>query len=311
MANNGTVVLSTPSSEYFALKVAQQLDLPMQNVIRKTFKGGEKYRRVEVDHRRELSGKNAIFVASTHTDENFLELLMLGSKLHQMGIEKKDYMIPFSGYSTMEREKIAGEVVMAKEYCRLLSLLPGSHQNWFWMFDLHKEDMIGFFEGDCRRRELYGEKYMIRAIESLQLDDFIIGSADMGRPKWIKTFAKHFGVEIALVDKDRDFEKINHTGIFGSVYGRWVVIYDDMIRSADTLMGAIDMYLAAGAKGIYVVTSHLAFNSPEIITLCENSPIIRLIGTNTHPMSQHPLVAKSKKIEVIDVTEKFSSELIH
>lgn len=120
------VVYSTEASEYFAKRIASQLGVPLGQVERKSFGDGERYLRLGVSRRGELLGKTAIIVGSTHKDEDFLEILRVGGRLSQE-TDRRIFVIPFFGYSTMEREVEAGEVVAAKENIRLLN---PEHRPW-------------------------------------------------------------------------------------------------------------------------------------------------------------------------------------
>jgi ribose-phosphate pyrophosphokinase len=169
---------------------------------------------------------------------------------------------------------------------------------------------VHYFEGECLRFELYAEPILTAAISELNLSNFMFGSADLGRPLWVETFAKKFGTKLALVRKSRDSGEPEVTGVVGKVNGRTVVIYDDMIRSAKTLVGAAEAYLAKGALDIYAVSSHLALTGEEAIALLEKSPIKKIISTNSHSMSQHRKVAGSSKFVVKDVSGLFLDAIL-
>lgn len=159
MNKDNVVIFSTKASLYFAELIAKGLGLPaVSHIERDVFGDGEQYYRLGINEREELFGKEVIFVGSTHTDADFLELYRVGCALVGYGAVRRIFVIPFFGYSTMERAVLPGEVVVAKTNARILSNIPNSGLgNVFLMLDLHVSGLVHYFEGDCLRFELYAE----------------------------------------------------------------------------------------------------------------------------------------------------------
>lgn len=174
MENTNTVMLTTRASRYLALGIAKHLNVGFYGTHREIFGGGENYFRIDVPQRTSLMGKDIIFVGSTHTDEDFSELYRVGCALAGYGARKRIFVIPFFGYSTMERAVNPGEVVTAKTNARILSSIPNvGLGNTFLMLDLHKASIVHYFEGDCVRSELYTENILMDAIKELGVNNFI------------------------------------------------------------------------------------------------------------------------------------------
>jgi len=303
---NNLLIYSSAESEYFSKLVAKGLGIEPGRIIRDKFSDGELYYRIDIDDRAALFNKTAIVVASTHNDQVFDELEKIGSTLAGLGTKKRIFVIPFFGYSTMERAVKPGEVVSTKINAQRLSAIPNSSEgNIFLMLDLHVSGIVHYFEGDCLRYELYAEKILNEAIKELKLDNFIVGTADLGRTKWVEAFASKFETEIVFIRKSRYFKETEVLDVIGDVAGKNVLIYDDMTRSGDTLIKAANAYLSKGANKVYAVLSHLAFSNEEIIKKMEDSPIEKIISTNSHPMSEHPFVKDSKKFIIKDISGEF------
>jgi len=304
-------IYSTSDSAYFAKLIANQLGIIPSEIIRGQFGDGELYHRLALSDYHELAGKTAIFVASTDTDESFNELEKIGTTLAELGTSRRIFVIPYFGYSTMERAVKPGEAVTAKINARRLSQIPNSDVgNVFLMLDLHVSGILHYFEGDCLRYELYSEKILANALTELKLKDFIFGTADLGKTKWTETFANKFSTDMVFIRKSRDYKKTKVLDVIGDVKGKTIIIYDDMTRSGGTLTEAARAYLKRGAVKIYAVLSHLALNDKTIITKLNSSPIAKIISINSHPMSQHPLVKRSKKFIIKDVSPEFVQVII-
>ncbi|MBI5732413.1 ribose-phosphate pyrophosphokinase [Candidatus Jorgensenbacteria bacterium] len=305
-----TLIFSTAASLYFAKLLARHLGIGTREIETTVFGGGEIYYRLGLTDFTELFGRNVIFVGSTHSDLEIEELYRVGCSLAMYGAQRRIFVVPFFGYSTMERAKLPGEVVTAKIIARKFSSIPNTgFGNVFLFMDLHTPGLVHYFEGDCMRSELYAEPVLVRSIKEHCVNPKVFGSADLGRPAWVRRFAKHFGARLVFIDKEREGEKVRPTAVIGNVRGSTVFIYDDMLRSGDTLIQGAEAYLTHGAERTLGVVSHAAFNDEKAIAYIEESPIEKIITTNTHPMSQHPRIGSSDKFIVSDVSPIYAATI--
>ncbi len=332
MQKENIMIFSSNSGEYFAKLIAARLGVPMVNIERKSFNDGEKYYRLDMetvstlegnginDMQHDLQDACVIYVAPLVTDTDLLELYRIGCTLSMNGTRKRYFVVPFLGYSTMERCVIPGECVTAKENVRMLSAIPNSASgNIFMLLDLHVSGLLHYFEGPCIRLEMYAEAVLIEGIKKLGLPSkivdgaetaFMFGSADLGRPKWVATFASIFHTELALISKTRRMDQTQVQAVIGDVADRCIVIYDDMTRSGGTLMHAATAYLQRGATRVFAVLSHFALCNEDVIDQLLASDIERIVTTNSHPMSQHPKVtANPDRFIVMDVSGVFADRV--
>eukprot|EP00033_Pygsuia_biforma_P002995 GCRY01003296.1.p1 GENE.GCRY01003296.1~~GCRY01003296.1.p1 ORF type:complete len:333 (+),score=55.54 GCRY01003296.1:149-1147(+) len=309
ITSSNTLVFSTAASAYFADLIAQKLNFQRGTIIRKTFGDGESYYRIKIEKRTDLLNRDAIMVGSTWRDDDFLEVVRVCSSLCHHGVRRLFVIIPFFGFSTMERAVLPGEIVSAKINAHLLSAIPKcSLGNVFMSLDLHTQGILHYFDNDAMVFELYAEEFLCEAIRALPVDfsNAVIASADLGRPKWVETFAKRFQTDMAFIRKARHFEDVNVEGVIGDVDGKSVIIYDDMTRSAKTLIKGAQAYIDKGAKEVFAVLSHLALNDTEkTLELIINSPIKKVIATNSHPNSQAESVRKCDKFIIVDCSDAF------
>ena len=171
-------LLSTKASQYFADLLVSYFDaVKFIPVERKSFGDGERYYRIGVEDRTEFMRRNAIVVGSIHSDDDIMELYRLGCTIAASGAQNLIFVLPFMGYSTMERATKPGEVVTAKANIRLLSSIPriGSGPIFF-LLDLHTAGLIHYFEGGVMRFELLSEPVLVEAVRELGLSDFVFRS---------------------------------------------------------------------------------------------------------------------------------------
>lgn len=296
---------STVTSLPFARRLAAALGVAVSGVAREDFPDGEHYLRFELTDRLGLLGQHVVLVGATESAANIDEMYRLGCAAVKYGAQTLVQVIPFFGYSTMERAVLPGEVVSAKTVARMLSTIPRAPQgNYILLMDLHAQGIVHYFEGDVVAVELYAAPQVLDAIAALGLTDLCLASTDMGRAKWVESFANHLDAPVALIHKKRlSGSETKVAAVVGDVAGRNVVLYDDMIRTGGSLIQAAEAYLAAGAKSVHAATTHLVL-PPTALAKLERSPLARIIGTDTHP--NHRLAEGREKFTVVSVAELFA-----
>src|SRR5947209_1285282 len=299
------LLVSTESSLPFARRLAAHVGVPVAGVERQQFPDGERYLRFALDDRFGLLGQCVVLVGATESGTSLDELYRLGCAAVKYGARMLVLVIPYFGYSTMERAVRPGEVVTAKTIARRLSDIPRAHQgNHALLMDLHSAGIVHYFEGDTIVLELYAEPRLVPAIERLGLRNLCLASTDMGRAKWVETFANRLCTPVALIHKKRlSGSETKVSAVVGDVAGRDVVLFDDMIRTGGSLLQAADAYLKAGAASVYAAATHLVL-PPGTVERLEASPLARVIGTDTHP--NHRLVEGRPRFEVVSVADLFA-----
>jgi ribose-phosphate pyrophosphokinase len=248
------------------------------------FSDGERYQRISGD----IDNRDVVLIGGTVSDEATLELFDLACSLASYGANSLTMVVPYFGYSTMERAVLPGEIVTAKTRARLLSAIPRCNRgNKVLLFDLHSEGIQYYFEHDLYPVHIYCKDIVIKAAKEYGGDNFVMASTDAGRAKWVESLANDMGVNAAFILKRRI--KGDHTevsAINADVSGKTVVIYDDMIRSGGSIINAAQTYKNAGAGDIYVITTHGLFINDGIQKLKTSGIIKKLICTDSHVNTQ-------------------------
>lgn len=295
-----TVALFTTSAyEDFGQRLSRSPALDLFRVERKRFGDGERYQRIR--RSAELVGRHVALIGGTIDDTATLELYDLACQVVDSGAFRLTVVVPYFGYSTMERSTRAGEVVVAEWRANLLSAIPRPPAGIeVVLFDLHSEAIKGFFDHHrVRAHHRYCEPVILKAIQELGGDDFVLGSADEGRAKWVRSYANRLGVATATILKRRDGEATEVEGIGGDVANRHVVIYDDMIRSGGSLVGAARTYQLAGARSIAAVATHGVLPEGAVKRLRESRLLACVAVTDTHPCA---MPQRSSFLRVYSVT---------
>ncbi|MCC5945729.1 MAG: ribose-phosphate pyrophosphokinase [Bernardetiaceae bacterium] len=274
-------------------------------LLRRSFPDGEHYYRFNTP----LEMRDAVLIGGTISDEDTLELYDLACGLVGYGVRSLTLVMPFFGYSTMERSVQYGEIVTAKTRARLLSSIPHAYYgNKIMLFDLHAAGIEHYFEGTLRRAHVYVKPLIAKAARMLAgSDDFVLASTDAGRAKWIESLARDMNVDPAFVYKRRESgSKTQVTGVNANVKGRKVVIYDDMIRTGGSLLQAAYAYLEAGAEQVFAVATHGLFPDNAAIKLQKSGLLTKMMVTDTHP---NALSVESDFINVISIDTLIAENL--
>jgi ribose-phosphate pyrophosphokinase len=266
----------------------------------RAFPDGEIYRRVVDDP----WGRDVVLLGGTPHDTDWLEVYDLGSAISRAGARSLSIVMPYFGYSTMERAVNRGEVVTAKTRARLISAIPPCEGGTrTFLFDLHTDGIEFYFSDAHTTHQVYGAPLITQLIEQL-VDGapYVLGATDAGRAKWVESLARRLTCSPAFVYKRRDSNsgELEVTGINADVSGKMVVIYDDMIRTGSSLLQAAEAYRTAGATQVHAVASHLVLPNDALDRIVGSGVIDSVNGTNSHPRSE---VAKQRGGRVVSVSQ--------
>jgi len=276
------MIFSTHSYDYLAREIAAATHIECGVIDRDDFPDGEHYLRVASD----VTDQNTILVGGTISDSDTLELYDLACAIVENGAATLQVVVPWFGYATMDRAVKAGEAVTAKNRARLLSSIPPTRRNEVLLLDIHSEGIPHYFEGAIHPVHVYGKS----VIEALARElgggssEFVIGSTDAGRAKWVESLARDLGVAAAFVYKRRHGpSSTDVTAVSTQLRGETVIIYDDMIRTGTSLMNAARAYRESGAGKLIAIATHGVFPDDAFARIRESGLFAAIATTNSHP----------------------------
>jgi ribose-phosphate pyrophosphokinase len=275
------MIFSTKSYDYLAGELAAATHIERGAIERDEFPDGEHYLRVATD----VADRNTILVGGTISDGDTLELYDLACALVENGAATLQVVVPWFGYATMDRAVKPGEGVTAKTRARLLSSIPPTRRNEVLLLDIHSEGIPHYFEGAIHPVHVYGKGVIERLARELGgSGDFVIGSTDAGRAKWVESLARDLGVAAAFVYKRRRGpESTDVTAVSTRLNGETVIIYDDMIRTGTSLMNAARAYREAGAGKLIALATHGVFPGDAFARIAASGLFAAVATTNSHP----------------------------
>jgi ribose-phosphate pyrophosphokinase len=250
----------------------------------RAFPDGERYQRLASP----VEGRDVVLVGGTISDSDTLELYDLACALVGAGARQFTWVIPYFGYSTMERAVRAGEVVTAKTRARLLSSLPASaSQSRVLLLDLHAEGIPHYFEGALRPVHVYAKSIVTDVAREVGGDSFVLACTDAGRAKWVESLANDMKVPASFVFKRRLDDRTTEVSAMNAhVAGKCVVLYDDMIRTGSSLERAAEAYRDAGATRIAAIATHGLFPGDALDRLQRSGLFASIDVTDSHPRAR-------------------------
>jgi ribose-phosphate pyrophosphokinase len=278
------LLFSLPEYDSLARDVAALAGCERGEVETRRFPDGERYQRIVTP----VDGRDVIVLGGTVTDGATLCLYDLSSALVKYGAERLTLVIPYFGYSTMERAVRSGEVVTAKSRARLLSSIPvASRGNRALLVDLHSEGIPHYFEGGLTAFHVRATPVIVEAARRLGGGSFVVASTDAGRAKWVEALAGELGVDAAFVYKRRRGpEQTEVTAVNADVAERTIILYDDMVRTGGSLLNAARVYRAAGAKELHAIASHAVFPGASFTKVRDSGLFTSIVATDSHPRAR-------------------------
>jgi ribose-phosphate pyrophosphokinase len=308
MGRGAEIVFATERYGYLADRLAAHPGFARGEVEHRRFPDGEHYRRIRTD----VLERNVTVVGGTIDEVETLALYDLASGLVAGGAHILTMVIPYFGYSTMERAARDGEVVVAKTRAKLLSSVPEAGSgNRAVLVDLHVEAVMHYFESGLRPIHLPARPLIGSIIRRLGgAKGFVLGATDAGRAKWVEHLANQLGVGAAIVLKRRlTGEEVELIAVAADVAGQRVVVYDDMIRTGGSLLQAARAYRDAGAASVAAVATHGVFPDGAVERLRQSGLLEGIVVTDTHPRALAVAQAHPDFVEVASIGDLLVSRL--
>lgn len=277
-----------------AEKIVQNLGGSLGRMTVGNFPDGETSVRIEEDVR----GRDVFIVQPTcpPVNEHLMELLVMLDAFRRSSPARLTAVLPYYGYARQDRKDVGRVPITAKLVANLLTN-AGVHR--VLALDLHAAQLQGFF--DIPVDHLHAAPVIVEHVSSLNIpsDELIVLSPDEGSIKKALTFQKKLGGFIAIVDKRRSSAtETSQANLIGpSLEGKIVFIFDDMISTAGSVVGAAHVAKAHGAKEIHVCATHGVLVGPAIERL-KNAPIQSVIITDSIPLTPHKQLPKIKVLSV-------------
>ncbi len=292
--HEGLVLLSGRAHQTLAQQIAQYLGLPLGNVNLGNFPDGE----ISCQLNENIRGRDVFLLQPTgpSVNDNLMELLVMIDACVRASAERITAVIPYFGYARQDRKDAGRVPITAKLVANLITKAGATR---VLTMDLHAAQIQGFF--DVPVDHLYAAPVLDEYFKALRIpsEQLVIISPDEGSIKRTLQHVENLGGQLAIVDKRRANAMETHQAhlIGDSIEGKTALLFDDMISTAGSIVGAANVAKRYGAKEVYVSATHAVLCGNAVQKLLD-SPIKEVVVTNSLPIPQAEMPPKLRIVSV-------------
>ena len=292
---NSLKIFAGRHSIELAQRACEAIHLPLGQARTTPFPDGELMVKLEEDVR----GRDCFVIISTcqPVNDNLMELLVFLDCLSRASASRVTVVTPYFGYARQDRKDEGRTPITAK---LVANMITAARADRLLALDLHAAQIQGFF--DLPVDHLSATPVFYKYFKSMreELGDLCLVSPDVGNVKVAESFANLLGGDLAIINKRRTSGSSVTTGnLIGSVAGKTVLMYDDMISTAGTVCEAAKLVMDKGAKRVIAAATHGVLVGMAMERLA-SAPISKVVVTNTIPLDGRAAPIKDK-LEVLCV----------
>ena len=283
------------SNPQLAGEIADELGISLGELTIKAFSDGEIWVKFEENIRNE----DVFIIQSTNPPaDNIIELLLMLDAARRASASSVTAVIPYYGYARQDRKDLPRVPISARLFLDTFEAVGASR---IITMDLHSPQIQGFV--NIPFDHLYSRLVLLERLkqENLAYDNGVVLSPDMGSARMGQSYARYLDLSFALIDKRRPaHNRAEVVHLVGDLKDRHVLIIDDMVDTAGTIISAAESARENGALSITAVATHALFSGSARERL-QQAPIDHIIITNTVDVQSGKLENKLEKISVAKV----------
>jgi ribose-phosphate pyrophosphokinase len=213
--------------------------------------------------------------------ENLVELLLMLDAARGASAAHITAVIPHYAYARSDKKdaprisiggRLVADMISAAGATRVITMT------------LHSEQVHGFFNVPVDH--LTGVRELADQFKDSDLTDTVVVSPDFGYAKVASEFARLLGLDVAAGSKRRlADDKVIIDRIVGDVEGKNVIIIDDEIATAGSMIELMDKLRDYNVKNISIACTHGLFTGKAVARLNARDDVTRIVTTNTVPLT--------------------------
>ncbi len=288
-------VISGPASKELAERVSALTGYSSVSVAAKIFPDGESYVRLEGN----VQGEDVAIVQTTcppMQDGRLMQLAFMADAAKRGGAGKVTAVVPYLAYARQDKMFLSGEGVSIETVARMLR---AAGIDEFLTINIHSEPTLAKFPFPAKTVSaipLIAEHFVTKGCKGA----FAL-SPDKGAMYIARQAQAVLGGDVGHLDKQRD----RYTGQTKqmaeglNVKGQTVIIFDDIISTGGTIIGAAKILRDLGASHVFCGCVHgLLIGDAEKRIL--DAGVEEIVGTDSVPgsvgkVSLAPLISKELK----------------
>ncbi|RLE16696.1 MAG: ribose-phosphate pyrophosphokinase [Acidobacteria bacterium] len=300
MKHHPLKIFSGTSNPAIAREISDYLGIKLSHIDLGRFSDGE----ISCYIPDNVRGSDVFFIQSTcaPANENLMELLIAIDTLKRSSATRITAVIPYFGYARQDRKHKPRVPITSKLVADLLEKAGVSR---VLTMDLHANQIQGFF--DVPVDHLYSSAIFIGFIRSLNIPNLCVVAPDVGGAERARAYSKRLDAPLAIVDKRR--EQANESevmNVVGNVKGKDVLIIDDIIDTAGTIVKTAHALMVKGAHSIRTAITHGVLSGPAMERI-NQSHIEKVYITNTIPFNKEN--DPKDRVQVLSVANLFGEAI--
>jgi ribose-phosphate pyrophosphokinase len=251
-----------------------------------------------------VRGQDVYLIQNTSrpVHRNLMELLITLQTLRLDSAGRVTAVVPYLSYTRSDKKDKPRVPITARLIADMIEVAGADR---YMTMDMHAGQIQGFFSipGDVLTAYHILKDKLFELLPKMK--DPVVLTVDLGFAKKGRNLAAELGVPIAFVEKRRmkttnDAEALT---LIGETKDRDVIIIDDEVDTAGSMVEAAMVAQENGAREIYSIFVHPVFSDPAVERLAA-SPISHIITTNTVPVAPQDIkkIKKGRKLDILDIS---------
>lgn len=297
--NRELKIFSGRANPDLSIKIAQGLRCPLGKIAIENFADGELW----VKYEENIRGTDVFIIQPTPAPaENLFELLIMLDAAKRASAYRITAVIPYFGYARQDRKDQPRVAIGAKLVANLIAQAGADR---VLTLDLHAPQIQGFF--DIPLDHLYAASVFIAHIKKAKITELVVASPDMGGIKLARAYSRRLNTDLVVLDKKRLRHNVCAVGhLIGDVSGKNVLIVDDIVDTAGTLINSVQVLKDNGARKIYIACTHAVLSRDATERLAQ-AQVEKIFLTNSIQIPQHKIATK---MQVISLAELFADAIV-
>src|SRR3990172_7735947 len=244
-------IILGPASKELGEKVAELAGFEKVPVASRVFPDGESYIRLEGS----VEDEHAAIVHTTRKpqDTNLVQLAFMANAAKRNGAKKVTAVVPYLAYARQDKIFLEGENVSIET---VAAMLKAAGIDQLITVNIHSETALGKFPFPTKNLSaipLLAEYFVKKGCKNA----FAL-APDKGAMYIAQQAQQFLRGEAGSLEKTRDRHtgQTTQTGTHLNVKGQTVIIFDDIISTGGTIVGAAQILKEQGAAQIYTACVH-------------------------------------------------------
>lgn len=240
-----------------------------------------------------------VYLIQTHNrpvHDNIMEMLIAIDCFKRDSAGRVTVVVPYMSYSQSDKKDQPRVPITARLLADMIEVAGADR----WVtIDLHAGQIQGFYKipGDS----LTAFHIICSYIRQKRLDATVV-TTDLGFAKGGRNYAAALGYGLAFVEKRRLGNEGGREALtlIGSVAGKDVLIVDDLVDTAGSVVQAVEIVRAHGARDVYLAFTHAVLSPPALERLSA-LPLKEIVTTDTLPIAPQNRLPNMTVLTVADL----------